>query len=321
MSTVDSDGIDEVLQGVTQVALTAAARMGEQLARARQQAARDAQVGSEHAAAEYAARVRAERAAAHAALAPVHRADWWDAATSQDVTRAMETAAAWRQTDPEAERAHARIVEEARARFGVELDAERGRDGQQDRGAGEQGAGQQQRAEEGTETAAAQLVLTADEEAARARSVAIFRDDFGMGQEEAEELADKQVRNRRAAAAERNANADRAEAVGLMVRADVLDRVGEAGGAGTDGHVAGVDELHPGSEAAWDSAERRAALAASLDQVENRAAVEARLTADLSQGRPATEVVKRGPGRGSQGAGGAARRPPPRKIQRGIQGR
>ena len=103
MSTQDSDGIDEALQGVTNVAMTAAARMGEQLARMREQQAREAQARSEQAAREYAARMTAERGAARASLSPVHRPEWWDTATAEDVTKAYTTAKAWSEVDPEAE--------------------------------------------------------------------------------------------------------------------------------------------------------------------------------------------------------------------------
>ena len=111
MSTQDSDGIDEALQGVTHVAMTAAARMGEQLARMREQQAREAQARSEQAAREYAARMTAERGAALAFLSPVHRPEWWDTATAEDVTKAYTTAKAWSEVDPEAVRAEQRIVE------------------------------------------------------------------------------------------------------------------------------------------------------------------------------------------------------------------
>lgn len=121
MSMHDSDGIDEALQGVTQIALTTAGRMGEQMARLRERQAREAQARSEQAARENAERMRAEREAARAALAPVHRDQWWDTATAEDVTRAYQTATAWRDVDPQAARAEARIVEQARARHGIDL--------------------------------------------------------------------------------------------------------------------------------------------------------------------------------------------------------
>ena len=111
MSTQDSDGIDEALQGVTHVALTAAARIGEQHARIREQHARDAQASSQQTAREHAARMAAEREAARASLTVVHRPQWWDTAPPGDITNAYQTAKAWNQIDPEAVRAEQRIIQ------------------------------------------------------------------------------------------------------------------------------------------------------------------------------------------------------------------
>ena len=55
--------------------------------------------------------------------------------------------------------------------------------------------------------------------------------------------------------------------------------------------------------AAWDSAERRQDLAASLEHVDNRTAVSARLTADLDQATP--PVAAAVAGRAANGAGKA----------------
>ncbi|MDQ3359699.1 MAG: hypothetical protein M3520_12955, partial [Actinomycetota bacterium] len=72
----ESDGVDEAVEGVLRVGLTAAGpRMAEIIARAREQAAREAQAASEHEARELAERLTAERSAARAQLAPVHRGD------------------------------------------------------------------------------------------------------------------------------------------------------------------------------------------------------------------------------------------------------
>lgn len=123
MSQSESDGIDEALQGVTHVALTAAGRLGEQMARMREQQVRAEQARSQQAGQEYAARMTAEREAARASLAVVHRPEWWDSAPAEDVTKAYQTATAWRDLDPEAVRAEQRIVAEVRARYGVDVAA------------------------------------------------------------------------------------------------------------------------------------------------------------------------------------------------------
>lgn len=116
----ENDGIDDEIRAALQVALTVAARLGEQAARAREQRSREAQSNSTQHAREDEARLTAERDAARASLAPVHRPDWWDAAQTDDVAKAYETARAWAGVDPEAARAQERIVAELRDRFGVE---------------------------------------------------------------------------------------------------------------------------------------------------------------------------------------------------------
>ncbi len=262
MSTQDNDGIDEALQGVTQMAMTAAARMGEQLARMREQQARKAQAGSEQAAREYGARFTAERDAARASLAPVHRPEWWDSAQAEDVTKAYQRAKAWSDVDPEAVRAEQKILEEVRNRFGLDVARE--------------------------------------------------SDPATVGE------AVNRAEQARADAAEQRtaAGSDTAEAVGLMTGADAADRRAEmeaekqyedaawgdldeaakhTGEAEKDERSAG--ELHGEVGHAYDSAERREAMAEGMDHIENKAAVEARVRSDVAQGRPATEATTSGPSR------------------------
>ncbi len=68
------------------------------------------------------------------------------------------------------------------------------------------------------------------------------------------------------------------------------------------------------SEPLYDSAERRAELASALEQVADVEAVDARVLADVNQGRPAAEAVTAAPGRGGKarpgrgGGRGQARR-------------
>ena len=83
----ESDGIDEALEGMSRVGLTVAGRIGEQLARAREQEMRRAQAAEEQQARELQARFDAERAAARAQLAPVMDNRWWDTANGRDIER------------------------------------------------------------------------------------------------------------------------------------------------------------------------------------------------------------------------------------------
>ena len=118
----ESDGIEEAFEGQLRIAVTAAGRVGEALARAREEAARRAQAQSEQAARELSSRFEAEKRAARVELGSVHRSDWWDKATPQQIGGALTTARAWGSEDPEAQRAEGRIRDELRTRYGVDVD-------------------------------------------------------------------------------------------------------------------------------------------------------------------------------------------------------
>ena len=77
----ESDGIEEAFDGQLRIAVTAAGRMGETLARAREDAARRARAQSEQEARELSSRFEAEKRAARVELGSVYRSDWWDRAT------------------------------------------------------------------------------------------------------------------------------------------------------------------------------------------------------------------------------------------------
>lgn len=257
MSDQESDGIDETLQGVTQVAMTTAARMGEQFARAREQQARDAQSQSEQAAREVGARFTAELEGARASLAPVHRNEWWDSASARDVTTAYETASAWKDVDPEAMRAEQRIVDQVRTRYGVDI------------GQGTDSATVTEAVERGEQARA-----TSDEERAegrgdRSEAAALMAQADGIDQ-----AADDQVRD--------------------QTEADETDLEGRVA---AEGEHERADEGREDAGHFYDSAERREAMARGLDHVENKAAVDARVLSDVAQARPATEAVASGPGK------------------------
>jgi len=67
------------------------------------------------------AQLDAQRVAARAELAPVHNASWWDQAQVRDVARAYETAVTFRDEDQAARDAEARIRQELRERYDVEV--------------------------------------------------------------------------------------------------------------------------------------------------------------------------------------------------------
>ncbi len=169
----EHDGIDEALEGMLRIGLTAAGRVAEVAARAREQAERDARAASEAQARELAQRLQAERAAARAQLAPVDRTDWWHQARPEDIAQVWETARSWQHLDPVAERAAGRIRREVADRYGIDIDAPGGdpatvRDALARRGIAERDTGAQRStadaedAEDAEDAAAARLLAAAD---------------------------------------------------------------------------------------------------------------------------------------------------------------
>lgn len=116
----EPDGIEEAVEGGLRVALTVAGRAGEDLARRRERAARQAEAASAQEARELHARLEAERSAARASLAPVHQDEWWATADRDQIVAAYETAHGWAGTDPDAARAADRIRTEIQERYGVD---------------------------------------------------------------------------------------------------------------------------------------------------------------------------------------------------------
>lgn len=305
MSVQDSDGIDEAMQGVTHVAMTAAARMGETMARLREQQARDAQARSEQAARELGERSRAEREAARAYLARVQQPDWWDSASAHEVTKAYETARAWRDVDPEADRAERRIIDEVRTRYGV--DVERTQEPADVATAVERG----QRA--GAEAAEQRSAARSD----RAEAVALMGTANAVDRtaESHEERLQREADQERARQEQPSGldpldELDRGRDVEQSpVSAEAVDERSRAG------------ELRGDAGHAYDSAERREAMANGLDHVENRAAVEARVRSDVAQGRPATEAVRKSPGRAPKARRAQSGAQAARTVQRPGRGR
>jgi colicin import membrane protein len=117
----ESDGIEEAADGAMRTGLMVAARIGEQLARMREEQLRTIAAAEEQRARELQERFDAQRAAARAQLAPVSREDWWDKATPEMIERVHETATAWKAYDPEAAQAAERISEEVKNRYGIDV--------------------------------------------------------------------------------------------------------------------------------------------------------------------------------------------------------
>lgn len=237
----ESDGIEEAIEGMSRVGLTVAGRLGEQLARAREQELRRAQAAEEQQARELQARFDAERAAARAQLAPVMDNRWWDTANSGDIERAHETATGWKDHDPAARDASDVIRDQVQRRYGLDVDN-----------------------------------LGADEASV------------------AEALAQAE-RDREQAEKERSTGrGENVEAAQLLAQADREDQDREQDVTEENERP---EALHEEAGTKYDSAERRQELAASLDSVADREAVQARLNADQDQGTPPSAAVAKAPGR------------------------
>lgn len=118
----EPDGMDEALEGALRIGLTAAGRMGEVIARQREQSQRAAQAGDEHQARELQGRITADRATCRAQLAgTVDRDDWWATATPDQINHAWLDATRLRDIDPEINRAAEHMGDELRSRHGIDV--------------------------------------------------------------------------------------------------------------------------------------------------------------------------------------------------------
>jgi hypothetical protein len=117
----EADGMEDAVDGAMRTGLMVASRIGEQLARMREQEQRTIAAAEEQRARELQERFDAQRAAARAQLAPVGGEDWWDKATPETIERVHETATAWKAYDPEAAQASQKISDQVRNRYGIEV--------------------------------------------------------------------------------------------------------------------------------------------------------------------------------------------------------
>lgn len=290
----ESDGIEEAIEGMSRVGLTVAGRLGEQLARAREQELRRAQAAEEQQARELQARFDAERSAARAQLAPVMDNRWWDTATGRDVERAHETATAWKDHDPAARDAAEVIRDQVQRRYGLDVDnlgvdeasvAEALAQAERDR----EQAGQERRAGQDENAQATQLLAEADREDRKQAEAAgrLSKEDLDSALAWLRETNPNEAHNWDL----RHGWADSVAVSNDMERKLVSDWT-----AARDNHQ-GPGHLRDEAGAKYDSAERRQALVTSLEGIADREAVQARLTADQDQGTPPSAAVANGSGR------------------------
>ncbi|MET4096956.1 hypothetical protein [Arthrobacter sp. UYCu712] len=116
----ESDGMDDVVDGGLRQSLMIASRIAETLARRRQESQRQQEHQDSQAAHEAQARFAADRSAAHAALAPVEKDQWWDKAQPHDIATAHAVAMSWKDRDPTALGAAERIRTEVQRRYGID---------------------------------------------------------------------------------------------------------------------------------------------------------------------------------------------------------
>lgn len=268
----DNDGIADALDGQLRIALTVAAQMGARLARLREELARTRQAQTEQQNRELQVRFDAERAAARAELAPIYERSWWDAASVEQIADVHETATAWHGIDPEVDGAGERIAQEVRKRYGLDvrnLDADPA------------------------------AVRDAIARAERARAEAAQGGESAVDVAEAGAfLAAAETMDR--AAEERNREADEQDQRILYGDAGDVDQVrakAEHSRDTADDVTSQADVDRGSADDAFDSAERRAHLAASLEGRVDPAVIDARLIAAADQARHPREAVTTAPRR------------------------
>lgn len=255
---MESDGIEEGMDGAVRVAVTAGARFGESLARMREEQARQAEARSVQESRELQARFEAERTEAVRELSVTKRGEWWDTARPEDIGRTYATARAWEDQEPAALRARGRMETELRDRYGIDAD---------------------------------QLDADPDRVREQVARMEAERNEQLAAQERQREAADREEAARLMSESERlDANADRSAAAAIH-EPNPEDRAQAAAEADRLGHRA--EATRDDSGLAYDSAERRNASASELErQGHNERHIETRLRADVAQGHPATDAVK-----------------------------
>jgi len=121
MAQESVEEIEREVMAAFRTAMTGAARMGEHLARMREQQKRAAEATSQQASRELAARFSTEARTAEIQLRPVMDDRWWDNAGHDHVASMYQTAAAWREHSPVAQDAAFHMTEEIRRRYGVDI--------------------------------------------------------------------------------------------------------------------------------------------------------------------------------------------------------
>ncbi|WP_336853910.1 hypothetical protein [Sinomonas albida] len=293
MSTHHSDGIGEAVDDMLRQAVMIAARLAEIAARARQEHLAQARAESERAGRELTARFEAERAAARSSLAPVGTDSWWAEADPEQIGAAYQTAASWAGQDAEIAQTLLHMDEQLAAR-GVHVTASMpGR--VSDLLRSRAWAAKHDPFMDGAftrEMAQARTPAERDRLNTALVSAWLASPDAQTAAADEEKL-------------EGDAYREAIVAAGHRLDGDKADgRSQNSAGAeqdspSTDDPVWIAEQEHDRDEKTahheWDTAERREQFAASLHGKADRAAVEARVLADISQGTHPRQAVAAAP--------------------------
>ena len=296
----ESDGIEEALESSVRMAVMVGARVGSEIARARDEQLREQRRLDERAAAQLAQRFEAKKQTALAELSQVHRPDWWDRAhldgKAAQIGQTYATARAWAPEAEEAARAERRMREELRERYGIDLDHTDPRTVTAEVEAWRQRLEEQRRQEadrqrttETGERAEAALLL---DQAARDDRQADRQFDAAREDERRAEVAAGQADNPWLTGQDRQSRDMQAETSEELRR-----RAKEAVQRGYDGKVGG-DQATGEAERLYDSADRRKAdLRAMEAKGIDPEVAQSRMRADTAAAKPVTLATASARGR------------------------
>jgi len=296
----ESDGIEETLETNVRLAAMAGARLGSEIARARQERLREQRRLDERQADRLAQRFEAEKRTAVAELSQVHRSDWWESNDAERIGQTYATARAWAPEVGEAARAEQKMRQELRDRYGIDLDRADPRTVTAEVDAWRQRLEQQRRQdadrERNTEAAErAEAVVLLDQAARDDREAVDAREDERRADAESHQVSSGSGENPWL-------TADQTE--------ELRHRAQEAEQRAHD-HEARVDQGTGDADRQYDSADRRAADVRAMEAkgIDSEVAQD-RMRADAGAAKPAT-LATAGAGRG---------RPPKARKARGRAG-
>mgnify|MGYP000094487707 FL=1 len=256
---METDGVDEAVEGQLRMFITTAEMIGREMVRHRAEQMRQARVQSERDAERLQQRLDAEREAALVQLARTGERGWYEQVTPQELAYTYQLAEAWAGQDRNADAYRIRMKTELKVRYGIDPESLRSEDAIQ--------AAMQKTAERERRDAAAERI-EAKEDERQARDLMNQADHDGQ-----------------------HASDERAAAEQETDPQERLDHIEEARKAETR-----EDENRQDGQVTYDSAERRQQFAANLEArgISHETAA-ARCRADAAQAKPATQAVGKQP--------------------------